>query len=59
MTNWEAFVSVVLGVIMRKSICRFQEASLMAMELIAIFASTLRSSSMVYMQPAMFYADLG
>ncbi|KAK8950088.1 hypothetical protein KSP40_PGU021775 [Platanthera guangdongensis] len=51
MVNWDAVISVVLGVVMRKCICRFHEAGLVAVEFFAVFESVLRSSGLVFRQP--------
>lgn len=59
MVNWDSVISVVLGVIMRKCICRFHEAGLVAMEFFAIFESAFRSSSAVFRQPELIFASLG
>ncbi|KAK8926186.1 hypothetical protein KSP39_PZI018567 [Platanthera zijinensis] len=59
MVNWDAVISVVLGVVMRKCICRFHEAGLVAVEFFAVFESVLRSSGLVFRQPELFFASLG
>ncbi|KAL0914952.1 hypothetical protein M5K25_015345 [Dendrobium thyrsiflorum] len=59
MVNWEAMISVVLGVIMRKCICRFHEAGLVVMEFVSVFESALRSSGIVFWQPELVFTGLG
>ncbi|XP_008809985.2 uncharacterized protein LOC103721513 [Phoenix dactylifera] len=51
MGSWEAVISVVLGVIMRKSICRFQEMGKMAMEFISVLSTALRFSGLLFRRP--------
>ncbi|WOK95855.1 hypothetical protein Cni_G04562 [Canna indica] len=48
---WEEAIYVVLGVIMRKSICRFHEAAQMAMELISLLSTAARFSGVAFRQP--------
>ncbi|KAM0953772.1 hypothetical protein DsansV1_C01g0003501 [Dioscorea sansibarensis] len=51
MANWETAISVVLGVVMRKSICRFQEVGQIAMEFMSVFATAIRFSGLVFRRP--------
>ncbi|KAG1338105.1 hypothetical protein COCNU_04G004110 [Cocos nucifera] len=49
--NWEDAFSIVLGVIMRKSLYRFQEVGQIAMEFVSLFTSAVRFSGLVYRRP--------
>ncbi|KAH7677746.1 hypothetical protein IHE45_07G103900 [Dioscorea alata] len=51
MANWETAISIVLGVVMRKSICRFQEVGQIAMEFMSVFATAIRFSGLVFRRP--------
>ncbi|KAJ0978423.1 hypothetical protein J5N97_013897 [Dioscorea zingiberensis] len=51
MASWEAAVSVVLGVIMRKSFCRFQEVGVVAMEFMSVLVTAIRFSGVVFRRP--------
>ena len=51
MGSWEAAVSVVLGVIMRKSFCRFQEVGQMAIEFMSVLFTAVRFSGVVFRRP--------
>lgn len=51
MASWEAAVSVVLGVIMRKSFCRFQEVSQVAIEFMSVLITASRFAGVVFRRP--------
>lgn len=51
MVNWEAAFSMVLGVILRKSLYRFQEVGQIAIEFVSLFASAVRFSGLVHRRP--------
>lgn len=51
MGSWEAVISVVLGVIMRKSICRFQEIGKVAKEFMSVLSTAVWFSGLVYRRP--------
>lgn len=48
MINWDDAASVVLAVVMRKSICRFQEMGVVAAEFVSVLVSAVRFSSLVF-----------
>nr|DAD26394.1 TPA_asm: hypothetical protein HUJ06_027862 [Nelumbo nucifera] len=48
MGRFEDGISILLGVILRKSICRLQDLGYLVMDLISVIVSTIRFSELVF-----------
>ncbi|PKU62552.1 hypothetical protein MA16_Dca024683 [Dendrobium catenatum] len=54
MARWETTISIVMGVVIRKSLCCFAELGLVMLDLISVFTSTVRFSSFFFRQQGPF-----
>ncbi|KAL0922962.1 hypothetical protein M5K25_006997 [Dendrobium thyrsiflorum] len=57
MARWETTISIVMGVVIRKSLCCFAELGLVMLDLISVFMSTVRFSSFFFRQQGPFSGD--